>query len=95
MSSGWKTKNILLKKQINTFNARLLSLTEENIQLKIENLNLKWVDKCVILASLIYALDSVDSTLGHYVAYLSEWSPRSYKDMILKLPTITAIVFSI
>ena len=54
---------------------------------EIENLNLEWVDKCVILTSLIYALDSVDSTLGHYVAYLSEWSPRSHKDMVLKLPT--------
>lgn len=53
---------------------------------EIENLNLEWEDKCVILTSLIYALDSVDSTLGHYVAYLSEWSPRSYKDMVLKLP---------
>lgn len=53
---------------------------------EIENLKMEWEDKCVILASLIYALDSVDSTLGHYVAYLSEWSPRSHNDMILKLP---------
>ncbi len=53
---------------------------------EIEKLNLEWIDKCVILTSLIYALDAVDSTLGHYVAYLSEWSPRSHKDMILKLP---------
>lgn len=53
---------------------------------EIENLNLEWEDKCVILTSLIYALDSVDSTLGHYVSYLSEWSPRSYKDMVMKLP---------
>lgn len=52
----------------------------------IEKLNLEWVDKCVILTSLIYALDSVDSTLGHYVAYLSEWSPRSYNNLFLKLP---------
>ncbi|MDD5731320.1 MAG: DNA adenine methylase [Patescibacteria group bacterium] len=53
---------------------------------EIEKLNLEWVDKCVILTSLIYALDSVDSTLGHYVAYLSEWSPRSHNDLVLKLP---------
>lgn len=53
---------------------------------EIENLNLEWEAKCVILTSLIYALDSVDSTLGHYVSYLSEWSPRSYKDMVMKLP---------
>ena len=35
----------------------------EFINNEIEKLNLDWVDKCVILASLIYALDSVDSTL--------------------------------
>lgn len=53
---------------------------------EIERLDLDWTDKCVILTSLIYALDKVDSTLGHYVAYLSDWSTRSYKDLVLKLP---------
>lgn len=53
---------------------------------EIEKLNLEWVDKCVVLVSLIYALDSVDSTLGHYVSYLSTWSPRSHNNLILKLP---------
>lgn len=53
---------------------------------EIEKLNLEWIDKCVILTSLIYALDSVDSTLGHYVAYLSRWSPRSYNNLFLELP---------
>ena len=36
---------------------------------KIDELGLEWVDKCVILTSLILALDTVDNTLGHYVAY--------------------------
>jgi len=53
---------------------------------EIDKLKLEWVDKCVILASLIYALDCVDSTLGHYVAYLANWSPRSHNDLFLKLP---------
>ncbi|HED37968.1 MAG TPA: DNA methyltransferase [Ignavibacteria bacterium] len=53
---------------------------------EIEKLNLEWEDKCVILTSLIYALDSVDSTLGHYVSYLSKWSPRSHNELVLKLP---------
>lgn len=53
---------------------------------EIEKLDLDWEDKCVILTSLILALDSVDSTLGHYVAYLSKWSPRSYNNLFLKLP---------
>ncbi len=53
---------------------------------EIDNLNLEWQDKCVLLTSLINALDSVDNTLGHYAAYLSKWSPRSYNTMVLKLP---------
>lgn len=53
---------------------------------EIEKLDLAWEDKCVILTSLVYALDSVDSTLGHYVSYLSKWSPRSHRDLFLRLP---------
>ena len=53
---------------------------------EIDRLNLEWEDKCVILTSLIYALDKVDSTLGHYAAYLRNWSSRSYNDLEMKLP---------
>jgi len=53
---------------------------------EIEKLNLSWIDKCVVLTSLIYALDCIDSTLGHYVSYLAHWSPRSHNDLFLKLP---------
>ena len=51
-----------------------------------EEYHLAWEDKCVLLTSLIYAMDAVDNTLGHYAAYLSGWSPRSYNDIVLKLP---------
>lgn len=53
---------------------------------KIEELHLEWVDKCVLLTSLILAMDAVDNTLGHFAAYLSGWSPRSYNKMQMKLP---------
>lgn len=53
---------------------------------KIEEYNLLWEDKCVLLASLIYAMDAVDNTLGHYAAYLCGWSSRSYNDIVLELP---------
>ena len=33
-------------------------------------------------------MDEVDSTIGHYASYLSEWSPRSYRQMKLKIPRI-------
>lgn len=56
------------------------------IRTEIDAMNLIWEDKCVLLTSLILAMDKVDNTLGHYVAYLSDWSVRSYKDILLKLP---------
>ena len=84
---GWFTENygatqVNQKKPFQQKNTRKLDAIRD----EIERLNLLWEDKCVLLTSLIYALDSVDSTLGHYVAYLSKWSPRSYKDLQLKLP---------
>jgi adenine-specific DNA-methyltransferase len=48
------------------------------------------VDKAVALTSLILAMDAVDSTLGHHVSYLRDWSPRSYKDMRLSVPKVIA-----
>lgn len=53
---------------------------------EIDRLAVDWEDKCVLLTSLIYAMDAVDSTMGHYVAYLANWSPRSFKELELKLP---------
>lgn len=51
-------------------------------------LNLSSIDKAVALTSLILALDRVDSSLGHYVSYLKEWSPRSCGDLELRVPKI-------
>ena len=84
---GWFTEHYggeeyQIKRPFQAKNTRKLDAIRD----EIDRLNLKWEDKCVLLTSLIYALDSVDSTLGHYVAYLSEWSPRSYNDLKLKLP---------
>ena len=56
------------------------------IREEIDKWELAWEDKCVLLTSLIYAMDAVDNTIGHYAAYLSGWSPRSYNDIQLKLP---------
>src|SRR3989338_5355600 len=77
--AGWYTENYgakeaTKKRPFKEKNTKKLDAIRD----EIEKLNLDWVDKCVILTSLIYALDSVDSTLGHYVSYLSKWSPRSY-----------------
>lgn len=56
------------------------------IREKIDEYDLEDTDKCVLLTSLILAMDSVDNTLGHYAAYLSGWSPRSYNNIKLVLP---------
>nr|QGT50700.1 hypothetical protein Elusimicrob1349_1700 [uncultured Elusimicrobia bacterium] len=53
---------------------------------EIDSLGLEWADKCVLLTSLILALDKVDSTLGHFTSYLARWSVRSKGDLTLKLP---------
>lgn len=53
---------------------------------KIDEFDLNFTDKAVLLTSLILALDCVDNTLGHYAAYLSGWCKRSYNDLFLKLP---------
>ncbi len=84
---GWFTENYGggvkdVKKPFQRHNTERL----DAIRNRIDELSLDWDDKCVVLTSLIYALDSVDSTLGHYAAYLSNWSPRSFNRMILRLP---------
>lgn len=58
------------------------------IRPEIDKISDNEIEKSVLLTSLILALDTVDNTLGHYAAYLSGWSKRSYNSMILKKPKI-------
>ncbi len=73
-----------LKKPWQRHNTRKL----DAIRQEIEDLNLDPVEKAVALTSLILALDRVDSTLGHFSAYLKEWAPRAYKELVLKVPEV-------
>jgi adenine-specific DNA-methyltransferase len=73
-----------LKKPWQKKNTRKL----DAIRSEIDKLNLDEITKSVAITSLILALDQVDSTLGHYASYLSEWSPRSYNDMKLEVPAL-------
>lgn len=84
---GWYTENYGggvddVKKPFQRHNTERL----DAIRSRIDDLSLCWEDKCVVLTSLIFALDSVDSTLGHYASYLNNWSPRSFKRINLRLP---------
>ena len=73
-----------LKKPWQLHNTRKL----DAIRQEIENLNLDPVDKAVAITSLMLALDRVDSSLGHFSAYLKEWAPRAYKDLVLEVPEV-------
>jgi len=87
---GWFTanyggdENMEIKMPFQKKNTRKLDAIRD----KIEKLDLDDIDKSVILTSLLFALDSVDSTLGHFVSYLSRWSKRSYNNLFLKLPDL-------
>jgi len=73
-----------LKKPWQVHNTRKL----DAIRQEIEALKLDTIDKAVALTSLILSLDKVDSSLGHFVSYLKDWSPRSYKELVLKVPNV-------
>ncbi len=73
-----------LKKPWQAHNTRKL----DAIRQEIEDLSLSTLEKAVALTSLILALDHVDSTLGHFVSYLKDWSPRSYNELLLKVPAV-------
>ena len=82
--AGLSTQSDGLKKPWQVHNTRKLDAIRE----EIDNLGIAEIERSVALTSLILALDSVDNTMGHYVSYLREWSARSYKTMVLKVPQL-------
>ncbi len=83
-NGGYSTQADGLKKPWQIKNTRKL----DGIRDEIERMGLDQVDKAVAITSLILALDRVDSTLGHFVSYLQDWSPRSFNDLILRVPAV-------
>ena len=73
-----------LKKPWQRHNTRRL----DAIRNEIDRMTLTNVEKAVVLTSLIYSLDKVDSTLGHFASYLSDWSSRSYGTIKLEVPAL-------
>lgn len=72
------------KKPWQVHNTRKLDAIRE----EIDKLTDSFDEKAVLLASLILALDKVDSTLGHHVSYLKEWAPRAYKTLEMEVPML-------
>ncbi len=88
---GWFTEHYAGDPQPNGLKKpwqRHNTLKLDAIREEIEHLSLSAHEKAVALTSLILAMDEVDSTIGHYASYLSEWSPRSYREMKLKIPNL-------
>jgi adenine-specific DNA-methyltransferase len=73
-----------LKKPWQKHNTRRLDAIRE----EIERLSVSPTERAVLLTSLILAMDEVDSTLGHFAAYLNDWSLRSYNTLNLKVPRL-------
>ncbi|MEZ5347357.1 MAG: DNA adenine methylase [Pyrinomonadaceae bacterium] len=58
------------------------------IREEIEKVVTDPIEKSVLLTSLIYAMDKVDSSVGHHVSYLKEWAPRAYNKMKMSVPNL-------
>lgn len=55
---------------------------------KIPELTTDPVERSVLLTSAILAMDKVDNTMGHQVAYLKDWPKRSYANVHLEVPAL-------
>src|SRR6476659_8962034 len=86
--AGWFTKHYGGENGLKRPWQRHNTLKLDAIREEIERLNLSRNEKAVALTSLILAMDEVDSTIGHYASYLSDWSPRSYREMKLRVPKL-------
>ncbi|HXR48176.1 MAG TPA: DNA adenine methylase [Candidatus Limnocylindrales bacterium] len=83
-NDGRSSGKDFLKKPWQKHNTRQLDAIRE----EIDRLSISDVEKAVLLTSLILAMDEVDSTIGHFAAYLGDWSPRSYNKIHLKVPNL-------
>lgn len=59
------------------------------IRAKIDEIAEDRIERAILLTSLIEAADRVDSTTGLQMAYLKQWSARSFNDLELRLPNLT------
>lgn len=83
-NAGCSVSDDGLKKPWQKQNTRRLDAIRD----EIDRLSLSEVERAVLLASLILALDQVESTLGHFASYLNDWSPRSYNKLRLQVPLL-------
>lgn len=65
-------------------NAKKIDAIREKIE-EIDSINIR--EKCIILTSLLYAIDKVANTVGHYDAYRKIMDTN--KDLFLKFPKLS------
>jgi adenine-specific DNA-methyltransferase len=58
------------------------------IRQEIDKITEDEIERAVLLTSLILAMDKVDNSIGHQVAYLRQWAPRAYKKMKMEVPQL-------
>ena len=58
------------------------------IRSEIDRLDLDPTLRAIALTSLVEAADRVDSTVGLQMAYLKQWSKRSYNELQLRVPEL-------
>lgn len=82
-SPGWFTQNFCEDAwYIQPFNGERVDAMRE----EIDRMGLAPTVRSVVLTSLIEAADRVDSTVGLQMAYLKQWSKRSYNPISLRVP---------
>ena len=72
------------KKMWQLHNTMKLDAIREEVDRVVNN----EIEKSVLLTSLIYAMDKVDSSVGHHVSYLRQWAPRAYNTMRMVVPKL-------
>lgn len=60
------------------------------IRPEIDKIAADKIEHAILVTSLIHALDRIENTLGHQVAYLSKWATRAYSDLVLIRPRLLA-----
>lgn len=68
------------------FNGRRI----DAIRAEIDRIAHNRSERAILLTALLEAADRVDSTTGLQMAYLKEWSPRSFKPIELRVPDLLA-----
>jgi adenine-specific DNA-methyltransferase len=58
------------------------------IRTELDRQDLSASERAILLTALLLAADRVDSTTGLQMAYLKNWSPRSYQTLKLTLPEL-------